>query len=138
MATARGIRAHTRALAPGGEAVDLLLAEGIRARTVGLLGRDGLGPRTGLIIPRCNSVHTVGMRFTIDVAFVRWPSPDGRVEVLAVRPGVRPWRMARIRRRGRGLRTKHVGALELAAGQAAELEIEPGTALEIDDGTREG
>jgi len=133
MATAIRATPHTRALAPGGQPVDLLLAEGVRARTVGLLGRDGLPPRTGLIIPGCASVHTVGMRFAIDVAFVRWPSPDGRVEVLAVRPGVRPWRMARIRRRGRGLPTKQVAALELAGGQAAELELEPGSALDLDD-----
>ena len=123
-----------RARAPGGESVDLLLAEGARARTVGLLGRDGLPQRTGLLIPRCDSVHTVGMRFAIDVAFVRWPTPDGRVEVLAVTQHLRPWRLGRIRRRGRGLRRKQIAALELAAGQATQLGLEAGAALELDGG----
>ena len=101
---------------------------------VGLLGRDGLPPLTGLLIPRCDSVHTVGMRFTIDVAFVRWPASEGCVDVLSVTPQLRPWRLARIRRRGHGLGRKQVAALELAAGQAAELGLEAGTTLVLDDG----
>lgn len=99
---------------------------------VGLLGRDGLPPLTGLLIPRCDSVHTAGMRFAIDVVFVRWPAPDGRVEVLAVTPQLRPWRLARVRRRGHGLRRKQVGALELTGGQAAALGIEAATTLELE------
>ncbi len=122
-----------RARAPGGEAVDLLLAEGARARLVGLIGRDGLPPRTGLLIPRCDSVHTVGMRFPLDVVFVRWPAPGRRVEVLAVRSQLRPWRLARVRRRGHGLARREVAALELASGQAAVLGLEAGAALELED-----
>src|SRR5262245_7555833 len=45
----------------------LELAEGRRARARGLLGRDGYD---GAILLRpARSVHTVGMRFPIDVAF---------------------------------------------------------------------
>ena len=40
-------------------------------RLRGLLGRDGLEPGHGLLISECGSVHTVGMRFTIDVIFMR-------------------------------------------------------------------
>jgi uncharacterized membrane protein (UPF0127 family) len=36
-------------------------------RTRGLLGRDGLAPTHALLLARCRSVHTVGMRFPIDV-----------------------------------------------------------------------
>jgi uncharacterized membrane protein (UPF0127 family) len=41
-----------------------------RARLLGLalLDRDGAGP--GLLIPRCRSVHTFGMRFELDVLFL--------------------------------------------------------------------
>jgi uncharacterized membrane protein (UPF0127 family) len=35
-------------------------------RARGLLGRDGLHPTTALVLPRCRSVHTIGMRFAID------------------------------------------------------------------------
>ncbi len=37
------------------------------ARRKGLLGRDGFG--AALLLPRCRSIHTIGMRFTIDAAF---------------------------------------------------------------------
>jgi uncharacterized membrane protein (UPF0127 family) len=74
------------------------------------------------------------MRFAIDVAFVRWPASDGRVDVLAVTPHLHPWRLGRIRRRGRGLAGRQIAALELAAGQAAQLGIETGAALELDEG----
>ncbi|HEV7399732.1 MAG TPA: DUF192 domain-containing protein [Solirubrobacterales bacterium] len=41
-----------------------------RARLLGLayLSRDESGP--GLLIPRCSSVHTFGMRFRLDVYFL--------------------------------------------------------------------
>ena len=35
----------------------------------GLLGCDGLGSGEALLIERCGSVHTVGMRFAIDLVF---------------------------------------------------------------------
>ncbi|MGH3317841.1 MAG: DUF192 domain-containing protein, partial [Nocardioidaceae bacterium] len=53
------------------------VASGVRARHRGLLGRDGL---TGALwLQPCRQVHTVGMRFALDVAYV-----DGRGRVLAV------------------------------------------------------
>ena len=72
------------------------------------------------------------MRFPIDVAFVRWPARDGRVEVLAVTAQLPAWRLSRFRRRGGRARRKQVAALELAAGQAAGLGLEPGSVLVLD------
>ena len=46
----------------------LEVAESRRARTRGLLGRDGIEGAI-LLRPAC-SVHTLGMRFPIDVAFL--------------------------------------------------------------------
>lgn len=103
---------------------ELLLAQGPRARMVGLLGNRELDPGLALLIPRCDSVHTVAMRFALDIAFVRWPPPsDDELEVLAVRADIRPGRMAGFKRRRVGLRRREVGALELAAGGAARLGI---------------
>ena len=68
----------------------------------GLHGRDTLTPGEALLIPRCRSVHTFGMRFPIAVAFL-----DARyrvIEVLRMPPG----RLALPR-----LRARHV--LECAA-----------------------
>jgi uncharacterized protein len=65
------------------------VAETRRSRLLGLsfLDRSTVGP--GLLIPRCRSVHTFGMRFPLDLYFL------GRgAEVVGVRLGVRPWRVA--------------------------------------------
>jgi uncharacterized membrane protein (UPF0127 family) len=55
-------------------------------RMRGLLGVGALGPDAALLIERCGSVHTVGMRFPIDVVFL---SREWRIVriVRAVRPG---------------------------------------------------
>ena len=50
-----------------------------------LLGRDRAGP--GLLIPRCRCIHTIGMRFPLDVVFL----DDAGQEVRRVQ-GVRPCR----------------------------------------------
>jgi uncharacterized membrane protein (UPF0127 family) len=55
----------------------LEVAEGRRARSRGLLGRDGLDG--ALLLQPCRSVHTLGMRFAIDVAFC-----DDELHVLRV------------------------------------------------------
>jgi uncharacterized membrane protein (UPF0127 family) len=46
------------------------LAGGLGSRLLGLafLRRERAGP--GLLIPRCRSVHTLGMRFPLDVVFL--------------------------------------------------------------------
>lgn len=51
------------------------VAERLGMRLLGLafLPREGAGP--GLLIPRCRSVHTFGMRFSLDVVFL---DADGR------------------------------------------------------------
>jgi uncharacterized membrane protein (UPF0127 family) len=64
------------------------VAERLPARLLGLalLDRDRAGP--GLLIPRCRSVHTFGMRFPIDVVFL---GRDGAV--VAHRRHVPPGRV---------------------------------------------
>jgi uncharacterized membrane protein (UPF0127 family) len=56
------------------------VAKGFRTRLRGLAfrNRDDAGP--GLLIPRCGSIHTFGMRFELDVYFL-----DGDGRVLCVR-----------------------------------------------------
>ncbi len=64
------------------------VATGPRARLLGLayLDRGEAGP--GLLIPRCASVHTFGMRFALDLVFL---DPEGMPTV--VRRGVPPRRV---------------------------------------------
>ena len=46
------------------------LADSFFLRLKGLLGKKGLLSGEGLVIKPCNAVHTLGMKFPIDVAFV--------------------------------------------------------------------
>lgn len=68
----------------------LELADSYFSRLAGLQFRASLPPGHGLLLVPCGSLHTMCMRFAIDVT---WLDRQGRV--LAVRRELRPWRMAR-------------------------------------------
>lgn len=75
----------------GGEAplaVDVDVAETFAERARGLIGRPAPAPGRGLLIPRCNAIHTLFMRYPIDATFL---DRKGRV-VKSVR-NLRPWRL---------------------------------------------
>ena len=46
------------------------IARSWHQRMVGLLAHDKLPPDEAMIFPGCSSIHTIGMRFPIDVIFV--------------------------------------------------------------------
>ena len=93
------------------------VAEEVSARIRGLLGRDGL--EGGLLLPHCRSVHTLGMRFPIDVAFL-----DRRGKVVAVVAPMRRWRLGRTR-----FRASQV--LEAEAGAFERWKVTVGDVLEV-------
>jgi uncharacterized membrane protein (UPF0127 family) len=62
------------------------------ARLLGLALLDRGSAGEGLLIPRCGSVHTFGMRFALDLVFL---TAEGRV--LELRREVGPGRIARYR-----------------------------------------
>ena len=95
------------------------VADTLWARLRGLIGSDGLGPEEGLLIGRCNSIHTHFMRFPIDVLYV---SSEG--EVVAIDHALRPWRFGRIHREARFV-------LELPAGTARATDTQVGDRLEV-------
>ena len=68
--------------------MEILVARSRRLRLLGLALRGRPPPARGLLIPRCRSVHTFGMRFELDLV---WLDRDGRV--LGVDESVRPWRV---------------------------------------------
>jgi len=68
--------------------IDAEVAETFAERAKGLIGRRSLDPGRGLLIPRCNAIHTFFMRFPIDAIFL---DRHGRV-VKTVR-NIRPWRL---------------------------------------------
>ncbi|MGW7264152.1 DUF192 domain-containing protein [Streptomyces sp. NPDC054842] len=84
--------------------VPLERAESARARRRGLLGRDGV--EGALMLSPANSVHTMGMRFAIDVAYL-----DRTLRVIAVRT-MRPGRVGLPRPRARHVLEAGAGAME--------------------------
>ena len=66
------------------------VAAGFRSRLLGLalLSRKSAGH--GLLIPRCSSVHTFGMRFELDLLFL-----DGGGRIIEMRRSVPPGRVVR-------------------------------------------
>lgn len=107
----------TATLRVGDAAVPLEIAASYRARTRGLLGRDGV--EGALLLTPAASVHTFRMRFPIDVAHL-----DRHLRVLAV-VTMRPGRLGLPR-----LRSRHV--LEAAAGAMAGWGLTVGTTVKVD------
>ena len=68
------------------------VARGFLGRFLGLMGRPSLAPGHGLWLPGDNGIHMFFMRFPIDAVFLGRPDPDGLRSVVALRPGLRPWR----------------------------------------------
>jgi uncharacterized membrane protein (UPF0127 family) len=87
-------------------------------RRKGLLGRDGLPERHALVLAPCNAVHTIGMRFPIDVVFV---GPDGRV--LKIVECLKRWRIA--------ASWDACITVELAAGGARRADVSVGDQLVV-------
>jgi len=94
------------------------VADTVRTRLRGLMGRRALEPGEGVLLRPSGSVHTCFMRFAIDVVFL-----DRELRVLAVSPAVRPWRL-RLQRGARAV-------LELPAGEAKRVGIAPGDHLKV-------
>jgi uncharacterized protein len=96
------------------------VAETSLSRMVGLLGKRGLEAGTGLLIMPSQAIHTVAMKFPIDVLFV-----DKRWRVVAMRPEMVPYRMTGIHWRARCV-------IELPSGQIANTSTEVGDQLSVD------
>ena len=75
---------------PGGPRV--FVAGSVRSRLLGLAFLRHLPRDCGLLIPRCSSVHTFGMRFALDVLFL-----DEHGGVLGIRSRVPPGRVVRVK-----------------------------------------
>ncbi|MFE4666115.1 DUF192 domain-containing protein [Streptomyces sp. NPDC056716] len=96
--------------------IPLEVARSYRARRRGLLGRDGI--EGALLLTPAGSVHTFGMRFPIDVAYL-----DRGLRVIAVRT-MPPGRLGLPR-----LRSRHV--LEAEAGGMAGWGVRVGVRVEM-------
>ena len=76
--------------------MDKIVVNGVRAevaknlfqRLRGLMGRKSLPPGEGMLILKCNAIHTCFMRFPIDATFL-----DRDDNVVKVVRNIRPWRL---------------------------------------------
>ncbi len=95
------------------------IADTSSKRKTGLLKHTRLEPGEGLWISPCEAVHTVGMKFVIDVLFL-----DKKRRVLKIRHAMPRWRMSG------SLRAHSV--LELPGGTAVATNTAAGDQLEFE------
>jgi hypothetical protein len=115
---------------PTGCRLETWVAESLAARLAGLAWLRGLPAGRALLLPSCRSVHTVAMRFPIDVAFVSWPPARVGCEVVALEVALPPLRVLA----ARGLPRRHVAAIEAGAHTLRGLGVAPGARLIVDPG----
>jgi uncharacterized membrane protein (UPF0127 family) len=111
-----GAARHQGLRVDGLERCRVEVAEDRRTRVRGLLGRDGI--EGAMLFPRDAGVHTLRMRFPIDVAFL---DKECRVVDVAM---MRPGRIGRPRLKARSV-------LEAAAGSFATWGVKVGSHIEI-------
>ncbi len=92
------------------------IADSSKTRKTGLLKHTRFEPGDGLWITPCEAVHTIGMKFPIDVLFL-----DKKLRVVKIRPDMPQWRIA-------GSFRAH-SVLELPSGTAAATSTARGDQL---------
>jgi uncharacterized membrane protein (UPF0127 family) len=97
------------------------VADTVWKRSVGLIGRRSLESGSGLWIAPCNGIHTLFMRFAIDVIFLNEAG-----EVIHLAPSLKPWRIF-------GPILKSCVVIELPAGTIERSGIKLGTRLMLNN-----
>lgn len=98
---------------------EIVLAKSSGERRTGLLKQESLADGQGLWIIPCEGIHTMFMRFAIDVVFL-----DRKNRVRKIRPSLRPWRLS-------ACLVAH-SVLELPAGTAARTATAVGDEVVFD------
>lgn len=93
-------------------------AKGFKQKLLGLMFQDKMNGYDGLLIKRCNSIHTFFMKMSIDAIFL-----DSSFTVVRVYRNLRPWKMTRIVWGATQVLELNSGAAprELAAGDKLEV-----------------
>ena len=99
-------------------ATQLEVADTGAKRNKGLLGRKGLAPGGGLWIVPCESEHTIGMQFPIDLVYL-----DRKLRIRKILHEVGPWRIS-------VCLTAH-SILELPPGSVSLTQSKPGDTIEF-------
>lgn len=99
---------------------DILMAESLISRLIGLMFKQRLEGADGLLIDPCRSIHTFFMRYSLDIVFI---NKDNKI-VKIIRD-MKPWRVTWIYFRASK-------TLELPAGNLP-VDLKEGDSLEIKD-----
>jgi uncharacterized protein len=94
-------------------------ADNFLTRLIGLLKRTHLGPEEALWLMPSKGIHTIGMKFPIDVVFLNKDH-----QVLGLMSGLVPYRVSAVHLRG-------YSVLELPNGTIKKSRTEIGDKLEI-------
>ena len=100
-------------------AVHAVKATTFAARLQGLLGRDALPEGEAMIFERCHSIHTIGMRFSIDAVFV-----DRQWRIVGLYREVGPGRLV-------ASIWSAWGVIETTSGTVARLGLHVGDQLQV-------
>jgi len=104
-------------------------ADNFLTRLVGLLRRRSLGPEEALWLVPSKGVHTVGMRFPIDVIFL-----DRNNRVIDLVSGLKPKRISHWRAGAHSVLELPRGAIQKSSTEVGdELEITLAEISEMDD-----
>ena len=96
------------------------IACSFKHRLVGLVRTNALAEDEALMLSPGGSIHTFGMQYPIDVAFL-----DRQLKILRLAPHLPPWRICYA-----PAKTKHV--VELRAGMVQALQLKVDTFMCID------
>ncbi|MFO7929491.1 MAG: DUF192 domain-containing protein [Candidatus Humimicrobiaceae bacterium] len=97
---------------------NVIVADTFKKRLFGLTIKN-LNENECFLIPRCNSIHTIGMRYSIDVVFL-----DRHYRVIKIINSLKPFRFIPFVRSARNV-------LEFSAGFCYKEKIEIEDKLEL-------
>ena len=96
-----------------GKTLTVKKTENTLERTKGLLGSQPLSSDEGLWITPCNSVHTFGMPYALDIIYL-----NKRFQIRKIISNLKPRRLS--------INWFAKSVVELKAGVAARLDLKPG------------
>ena len=99
---------------------NILIAETLVDRLIGLMFREKLVGSDGLLLNPCRSIHTFFMRYNLDIVFI-----SSNNKVIKIIRDIKPWRMTWIYFRAHK-------TLELPSGKLP-MDLKEGDILEVKD-----
>jgi len=89
---------------------EVLVADRVTERMRGLLGRRSLAAGSGMLLRPCGSLHTLGMRFALDVVYF-----DANWRAVRIVRRLPPWRISFGGWRARAALEMQSGGFDFAA-----------------------